>query len=56
MSVNYRLVSLNLQSAIFPDENTVKVYRIFYATFLFFVKSGIAAPKQRNVIKKSGYL
>jgi len=56
MSVNYRLVSLNLQSTISPNENMEKVCRIFYAPFLFSVKAEVAAFKQTNVIKKTGCL
>jgi hypothetical protein len=56
MSVNYRLVSLNLQSTISPDENTEKVYCVFCAPFLFFIKFEAAAFKQTNVIKKTGCL
>jgi hypothetical protein len=56
MSVNYRLVSLNLQSTISRDENPEKVCRVFRAPFLSFIKFEAAAFKQRNVIKKTGCL
>lgn len=52
MSVNYRLVSLNLQPAISLNENIKKVYRIFYANFLFFIKFEIVGLNQTNVIKR----
>jgi hypothetical protein len=56
MSVNYRLVSLNLQSTISPDENPEKVRRFFRASFLSFIKFEAAAFKRTNVIKKTGCL
>ena len=56
MSVNYRLVSLNLQSAISPNENMEKVYRISHATFLFFIKFEIVGRNQTSVIKRPSCL
>jgi hypothetical protein len=53
MSVDYRLVSLTLQPAISPNENTEKFYRLFRATLLFSKKLEVVAVKQTNVIKRS---